>query len=62
MNSGVNSGMDSGVYILKIAIASALISALIKWAGPTLALPESAALVLVLIPTLVLGGWLLSRF
>lgn len=54
--------MDSGVYILKIAIASALISALIKWAGPTLALPESAALVLVLIPTLVLGGWLLSRF
>ena len=54
--------MDSGLYILKIAIASALISALIKWAGPAMALPESSALVLVLLPTIVLGGWLLNRF
>ncbi|MEO0541058.1 MAG: hypothetical protein AAFZ80_09365 [Cyanobacteria bacterium P01_A01_bin.105] len=54
--------MDSWLYILKIAIASALLSALIKWAGPAMALPESVALVLVLLPTIVLGGWLLSRF
>ncbi|MEA5466561.1 hypothetical protein [Leptothoe sp. PORK10 BA2] len=54
--------MDSWLYILKIAIASALLSALIKWVGPTLALPESAALAMVLLPTVILGGWLVSRW
>ncbi|MEM7063829.1 MAG: hypothetical protein AAF572_11775 [Cyanobacteria bacterium P01_B01_bin.77] len=53
--------MDSWFYILKIAIASAVLSALIKWVGPTIAPPESAALILVLLPTVILGGWLLSR-
>lgn len=53
--------MDNGLYVLKIAIASALLSALIKWAGPAVALPESAAIILVLLPTGILGGWLLSR-
>ncbi|MBE9069569.1 hypothetical protein IQ260_23260 [Leptolyngbya cf. ectocarpi LEGE 11479] len=53
--------MDSWFYILKIAIASAVLSALIKWVGPTVAPPESAALILVLLPTAILGSWLLSR-
>ena len=53
--------MDSWLYIVKIAIASAAISALIKWVGPAVAPPESAALVLVLLPTVILGGWLLTR-
>ena len=54
--------MESGVYILKIAIASALISALIKWVGPAVMPPESAALPLVLLPTVILGGWLVTRW
>ncbi|MEO0349638.1 MAG: hypothetical protein AAF282_06255 [Cyanobacteria bacterium P01_A01_bin.15] len=53
--------MDSWLYLVKIAIASAAISALIKWAGPAMAPPESAALVPVLLPTIVLGSWLVSR-
>ncbi len=54
--------MDTWLYVLKIAIASAILSALIKWIGPAIAPPESAALLLVLLPSAVLGGWLLSRF
>ncbi|ESA33225.1 hypothetical protein N836_22805 [Leptolyngbya sp. Heron Island J] len=54
--------MDNWLYVLKIAIASAIISALIKWVGPAIAPPESTALVLVLLPTIILGGWLLSRW
>lgn len=54
--------MDSWLYILKIAIASALISALIKWVGPSLALPETAALGIVLLPTILLGTWLVVRW
>ena len=53
--------MDSWLYILKIAIASAIFSALIKWMGPAIAPPESTALIWVLLPTGILGGWLLSR-
>lgn len=53
--------MDNGLYVLKIAIASALLSALIKWVGPAIAPPESVALILVLLPTVILGGWLLTR-
>lgn len=53
--------MDTWLYVLKIAIASALLSALIKWAGPIIAPPESAALILVLLPTAILGSWLVSR-
>ena len=53
--------MDSGLYLLKIAIASALIGALIKGIGPALPLPESLALVLVLLPTAIVGGWLLQQ-
>ncbi|MEM9804485.1 MAG: hypothetical protein AAF959_04340 [Cyanobacteria bacterium P01_D01_bin.56] len=53
--------MDSWLYIVKIAIASAIISGLIKWVGPAIAPPESAALLLVLLPSIVLGGWLLTR-
>ena len=53
--------LDSWLYLVKIAIASAAISALIKWGGPAVAPPESTALVLVLLPTIVLGSWLLSR-
>ena len=54
--------MDSGLYVLKIAIASALLSVLIKWIGPMIAPPESVALILVLLPTAILGSWLLSRW
>ncbi|MDV3348807.1 hypothetical protein QGP82_08915 [Leptothoe sp. LEGE 181152] len=54
--------MDNGLYVLKIAIASALLSVLIKWIGPMIAPPESIALILVLLPTAILGGWLLSRW
>ncbi|EKU99602.1 hypothetical protein Lepto7375DRAFT_1665 [Leptolyngbya sp. PCC 7375] len=54
--------MDSGLYVLKIAIASALLSVLIKWIGPMIAPPESIALILVLLPTTILGSWLLSRW
>ena len=53
--------MNSGLYVVKIAIASALLSALIKWGGPMLALPESIALVIVLLPTTILGIWLVSH-
>ncbi|MEM1240475.1 MAG: hypothetical protein AAGI45_11600 [Cyanobacteria bacterium P01_H01_bin.26] len=53
--------MDSWLYLVKIAIASVAISALIKWVGPAIAPPESAAMVLVLLPTIVLGSWLVSR-
>ncbi|MEM9264717.1 MAG: hypothetical protein AAGA46_04260 [Cyanobacteria bacterium P01_F01_bin.13] len=53
--------MDNGLYVLKIAIASAVLSALIKWIGPAVAPPESAALVLVVLPTAILGGWLLTH-
>lgn len=53
--------MDNGLYLLKIAIASAVIGALIKWIGPTLALPESIALLMVLLPTAIVGGTLLRR-
>ncbi|MBT9316354.1 hypothetical protein IXB50_13060 [Leptothoe spongobia TAU-MAC 1115] len=53
--------MDNGLYLLKIAIASALISVLIKWVGPTIALSESAALIMVLLPTVIVGGLLLRR-
>lgn len=53
--------MDSWLYVLKIAIASAALSALIKWGGPTIALSESAALILVLLPTIILGSWLLTQ-
>lgn len=53
--------MDSWLYVLKIAIASAVLSALIKWVGPAIAPPESAALILVLLPAAVLGSWLLTR-
>lgn len=54
--------MDSGLYVLKIAIASALLSALIKWLGPIITPPESVALILVLLPTAILGSWLVSRW
>ena len=54
--------MDNWLYVLKIAIASAILSALIKWGGPVIALPESAAIVLVLLPTVILGSWLLSQW
>lgn len=53
--------MDNGLYLLKIAIASAAISALIKWIGPTITLPESVALLMVLLPTAIVGGTLLRR-
>ncbi|MEO0541801.1 MAG: hypothetical protein AAFZ80_13200 [Cyanobacteria bacterium P01_A01_bin.105] len=54
--------MDSSwLYLVKIAIASAAISALIKWVGPAIDPPESAVMVLVLLPTIVLGSWLVSR-
>lgn len=53
--------MDSWFYIVKVAIASALISVLIKWVGPVIAPPESTALLLVLLPSAVLGIWLLTR-
>ena len=54
--------MDNWLYVLKIAIASAILSALIKWGGPVIALPESVAIVLVLLPTVILGSWLLSQW
>ncbi|MEM7794119.1 MAG: hypothetical protein AAF579_06645 [Cyanobacteria bacterium P01_C01_bin.118] len=53
--------MDSWLYLLKIAIASAIIGALIKWAGPLLYLPESMALIVVLLPTVIVGGWLMRQ-
>ena len=53
--------MDNGLYVLKIAIASAALSAQIKWVGPAIAPPESAAIVLVMLPTAILGSWLLHR-
>ncbi len=53
--------MDSWLYVLKIAIASAILSALIKWVGPAIAPPESTALILVLLPTAILGSWLLTQ-
>ncbi|MEM6255838.1 MAG: hypothetical protein AAF821_23240 [Cyanobacteria bacterium P01_D01_bin.156] len=53
--------MDSWLYIVKIAIASAILSALIKWVGPMVEPPESIALILVLLPTTVLAGVLLLR-
>ncbi|MGD1853617.1 MAG: hypothetical protein ACFB2W_05135 [Leptolyngbyaceae cyanobacterium] len=54
--------MDSWLYIVKIAIASALVSAAIKWIAPATAPPESLALLLVLLPTVLVGSWLLSRW
>lgn len=53
--------MDSWLYLLKIAIASAIIGGLIKGVGPVLPLSESLALVLVLSPTAIVGGWLLQQ-
>lgn len=54
--------MNSWFYVLKIAIASAALSALIKWGGPIIAPPESTSIVLVFLPTTILGIWLLSRW
>ena len=53
--------MDNWLYVLKIAIASAILSALVKGLGPVIAPPESAALILVILPTAIMGSWLVSR-
>ncbi|MBN3925173.1 hypothetical protein [Nostoc sp. NMS4] len=50
--------------ILKLLLLSALLSALIKYAGPSLSIPATAtnALIIVLLPVAILAIALLWRF
>ncbi|MEO0539742.1 MAG: hypothetical protein AAFZ80_02630 [Cyanobacteria bacterium P01_A01_bin.105] len=48
------------IFIVKVLLASALVSAAIKYAGPLLSLPVSSSisLFLVLTPAVLMGLWL----
>ena len=55
--------MTQTAFILKILIPSTLLSVLIKYAGPSLAIPETATnvLIAVLLPSLIMASILLWR-
>ncbi|HEY9838776.1 MAG TPA: hypothetical protein V6D27_17975 [Vampirovibrionales bacterium] len=56
--------MDSNtLFIVKVMVASALVSAAIKYGGPLLAIPETSAIALLLVctPTAIMFGVLSWR-
>ncbi|MGF2035153.1 MAG: hypothetical protein RMZ43_007550 [Nostoc sp. CmiVER01] len=52
------------VFVLKLLLLSALLSVLIKYAGPSLSIPVTAtnALIIVLLPIAIMAITLLWRF
>lgn len=55
--------LDTVSFIAKVLLASALVSAVIKYGGPLLQLPVSSSisLLLVLTPSVLMGLWLTWR-